>query len=517
MKVQVKDHFAKSGLTSVGVVLAHKMDASDTTSDKKKKSHTPNNKSKTMWMISNVPKVLKELAESEIFVGNEKQVYFLRGVSFRNSQHLVCVGLGKNKDDHERWRQAGAACYRALSKEKIKHIVVYLDEYHDLKAHQVRAWVEGMELAAYSFDELKSVKEGPSFSDTCQVDMVVPSDCVSEARDAVNEAQTLAYAVNTSRRLGDLPSNYLTPAAFAKEVESYFKNKSNVKVTIWDKKRIEKERLGGLLAVAKGSHEEPRLIIVEYKGHRRSSRPLAFVGKGLTFDTGGISLKPSASMEEMKFDMCGAAAVVGALKAIVERQLPIHVVGILPVTENMPGGSAIKPGDVYVARNGKTVEVNNTDAEGRLILGEALVLASEYKPFAIVNVATLTGAIVVALGNLHTGYFTRFDELSRQIEEASRLSGEWVWRMPLVDQHGEDMKGTFADLSNISSNKGAGSATAAAFLENFVEKGIPWAHFDIAGTAYGVGNRLNYCSNKGASGVMVRTFYELAKEMSTQL
>jgi leucyl aminopeptidase len=209
--------------------------------------------------------------------------------------------------------------------------------------------------------------------------------------------------------------------------------------------------------------------------------------------------------------MCGAAAVIGAMHAIVKSKLKVNVTVLVPATENMPGGSATKPGDVYTARNGKTVEVNNTDAEGRLILGEALVLASELKPKWIVDAATLTGAMVVALGNIHTGYFTRSKEFKNKIESAAEKSGELVWNLPLCDQHVEDMKGTYADLSNISSGKGAGSATAAAFLEQFVSEGTVWAHFDIAGTAWAVGNRLNYCTSKGASGVMVRTFYELVK------
>jgi leucyl aminopeptidase len=204
-----------------------------------------------------------------------------------------------------------------------------------------------------------------------------------------------------------------------------------------------------------------------------------------------------------------AAAVLGAASL----GLKLNVVALIPMTENMPGSWATKPGDVHTARNGKTFEVNNTDAEGRLILADALCYGSELKPRLMIDAATLTGAMVVALGNLHTGYFTRHDDISKKVEKAASLSGEWVWRMPLTDYHVEDMKGTFADLSNIGSAGGAGSATAAAFLEQFVGEGIPWVHFDVAGTAWAVGNRLPYMSAKGASGVMVRTFVELLRQL----
>ncbi len=269
--------------------------------------------------------------------------------------------------------------------------------------------------------------------------------------------------------------------------------------------------MGGLLGVSRGSAEEPRFIVMEYFGAAKTKKPIAFVGKGLTFDTGGISIKPSAKMEEMKYDMCGGAAVIGTMLAIAQLKLKINVVAYVPATENMPGSRATKPGDVHTARNGKTFEINNTDAEGRLILSDALCYASEQQPQIIVDAATLTGAMVMSLGNVHTGYFTRNSAFKTKIEKAGTISGELVWNMPLTDAHVKDMKGTFADLSNTSSATGAGSATAAAFLEQFVTEGIPWAHFDIAGTAWACGNRLNYCSGKGATGVMVRTFVEIAK------
>ncbi len=269
--------------------------------------------------------------------------------------------------------------------------------------------------------------------------------------------------------------------------------------------------MGGLLGVSLGSYQEPRFIIMEYQGAKPSSKPICLVGKGLTFDCGGISIKPSQNMDEMKFDMCGGAAVIGAMIAIAEMKLKLNVIAFVPSSENMPGANATKPGDILRARNGKTMEVLNTDAEGRLILADALSYASEKKPTVIFDAATLTGAMVFALGNSHTGFYTRNESLRKRVKEASVKSGEQVWAMPLTDDHVSDIKSPVADVANISSGRGAGSATAAAFLEHFVDKKIPWAHFDIAGTAWNVSKRLSYCSPKGASGVMVRTFYELAR------
>ena len=325
-------------------------------------------------------------------------------------------------------------------------------------------------------------------------------------------AYCLAKWVNFARTLADMPANWMTPHLLAHSVqEGVHRYKLPLEVEVWDGERIRKEGMGGLYGVSLGGPQPPRFIIMKYNGSGKEDRPLCFVGKGLTFDSGGVSIKPSAHMEEMKYDMCGATATIGTLMAIAELKLEINAVGLIPSSENMTGGGANKPGDILVARNGVSFEVNNTDAEGRLILADALSYASELNPSFIVDAATLTGAMLMALGNIHTGYFTHSEALNEKIQEASHHSGEWIWRMPLTEFHVEDMKGTFADLSNISKSKGAGSATGAAFLEQFVDPSIPWAHFDIAGTAWDVANRLPYCRSKGASGVMVRTFVELAK------
>ena len=271
--------------------------------------------------------------------------------------------------------------------------------------------------------------------------------------------------------------------------------------------------MGLLYGVGQGSSVDPRLIIMEYKGRGLKKKPpVCFVGKGITFDSGGISIKPSRSMEEMKYDMCGAADVIGTMVALEKLQAKVHAIAIVASAENMPGGSATKPGDIHYARNGLSVEVFNTDAEGRLVLGDALCLAVEKKPQFIVDAATLTGAIVVALGNDHTGYFVRGEPLVEAIKKALEATQENAWRMPLTEGHRKSMKGIHADLKNIGDgdHPGAGSAKGAAFLSYFVDEDIPWAHFDIAGTAYNVGHLYPYCPKRGASGLMVRTFCQLA-------
>lgn len=448
-------------------------------------------------------KTLAASLDDKSITGKASECISFRELHFNNFRHVIVVGLGATITN-ESTRQAAAAAYKEIKSLGLKDVVVQFDG-----VKFVQAFVEGLQLASYSFDELKTKKESAKKETPIQIHLATKS-ADKNIKAAFSAAVITAGCTNFARRLGDMPGNLMTPTILADHAVEGAKG-TGIKVTVWDKARIKKERMGGLLGVANGSAEEPRFIIMEYKGAAASKKPVVLVGKGLTFDTGGISIKPSAAMEEMKYDMCGGANVIGAILAIAQLKLKVNVTALIPSTENMPGSRATKPGDVHVARNGKTFEVNNTDAEGRLILSDALSYATELAPQLIVDAATLTGAMVMALGNIHTGYFTRNQALKNKVEKAAGASGELLWNMPLTDHHVKDMKGTFADLSNISSGKGAGSATAAAYLEQFVGEGIPWAHFDIAGTAWSVGNRLNYCSSKGASGAIVRTFVELAK------
>lgn len=465
--------------------------------------------------ISNpqLAKTLEDSVSEKTITGKSQESVLFRNINFENYKNVLVIGAG-SKLDAESARQLASVVHSQLKSAQAKEAVVQMDGLTGSKKELLAnfsAFAEGLYLTDYSFEELKS-KKTEKDENIKNLHIFIQTKSATEAsfKKALHEAEILCECVNFSRRLGDMPGNLMTPTILADSIVEATKG-TGIKSEVWDRARIKKEKMGGLFGVAQGSHQEPRFIILRYNGAAKSKQPLVFVGKGLTFDTGGISLKPGAAMEEMKYDMCGGANVLGSMLAIAKLKLKINAVALVPATENMPGGSATKPGDVHTARNGKTFEINNTDAEGRLILSDALCFGSEQKPQLMVDAATLTGAMVIALGNIHTGFFTRNEALTKKIHEAAQKSGEQLWRMPLCDHHTKDMKGTFADLSNISSGKGAGSATAAAFLEQFVEEGIPWAHFDIAGTGWAVGNRLPYCSKKGASGVLIRTFVELAK------
>ena len=473
-------------------------------SDDKDKTPVLHNKSMAKQLETNL--------EEKSISGKAGETVLFRDFANGICRHLLVVGLGSLKDlTHESFRVCAAAVYDSAKALNAGETFVDFDSLAaKLKnVDNLQAFVEGLVLTSYEFNELKSKKDKKDKT-SLSFHIALKEAKNVAYKNAFSEALSLADSVNFARFLGDMPGNLMTPTILADKAAEAGKE-AKVKVTIWNKDRIRKEKMGGLLGVSMGSDQEPRLIIMEYNGAAKTKKPVAFVGEGLTFDTGGISIKPSAAMEEMKYDMCGGANVIATILAVAKLKLKVNVIGIIPSTENMPGPSATKPGDIHTARNGKTFEVNNTDAEGRLILSDALVYASEQQPEAIIDAATLTGAMVVALGNIHTGYFTRNEKLKKTIEEAAKASGEWVWNMPLCDFHVQDMKGTYADLSNMSSGKGAGSATAAAFLEQFVGEGIPWAHFDIAGTGWSVGNRLKYAPKKGASGAMVRTFVEIAR------
>jgi leucyl aminopeptidase len=314
---------------------------------------------------------------------------------------------------------------------------------------------------------------------------------ISAGEQAAARAMAIAEGIAFAKDLGNLPGNHCTPTYLAEQAVEMGK-RQGVKVEVLEQKDLEKLGMGCFLAVARGSRQPPKLIVMEYHGGKREAPPVALVGKGITFDTGGISIKPAAEMDEMKFDMCGAASVLGTMKAVAAMRLPMNVVGVIPATENMPGGNAIKPGDVVTTMSGQTVEILNTDAEGRLILCDALTYVEKYKPSAVVDVATLTGAMVIALGHVATGLFANNDSLARELIAAGENAWDRAWHMPLWDEYQDALKSNFADIPNIGSRAG-GSITAACFLSRFT-KAYPWAHLDIAGTAWKSG------ADKGATG-----------------
>jgi leucyl aminopeptidase len=361
--------------------------------------------------------------------------------------------------------------------------------------------VEGTLLRLYDFDRFKTKRddEGPRLET-----LEIAGPGVSE--DAANRAQVAATAANRARDLQNLPSNVASPTFLARRAEEIAAAHDAAAVELLDRAAIVERGMGAFAAVAQGSDAEPRLIVLRYSGGDRGPH-LGFVGKAVTFDTGGISLKPGSKMAEMKFDMSGGAAVLESLDAIAALGLPVTVTAVVPATENMPSGHSVKPGDIVTAMNGKTIEVNNTDAEGRLILADALAYAVEQGAERIVDLATLTGAIIVALGSTHAGLFSNDDDWFAEVDAACSATGEIGWRLPLHRETAKLIEGTYADLDNAPEGRKASSITAAHFLGNFVGD-VPWVHMDIAGTAWGLGRPY---VGKGASGFGVRTLIEIAR------
>jgi leucyl aminopeptidase len=414
---------------------------------------------------------------------------------------LLAVGLGRREDlDPERLRVAAALAAKEAGRLEADSIAWALPDAGDAAA-AAEALVTGTILGAYRFDEFRGEGEEPAPAPLASLTLLG----AGELAGAAEVARVCAEAQNRARDLQSTPANVATPSFLAARAEQIAAADS-VGVEVLGPAEIEAKGMGGLAAVSRGGPVESRLIVLRYRGGG-SGPTLGLVGKGVTFDSGGISLKPGAGMQEMKMDMSGAAAVLEAVAAIAELGLEIDLLAVVPCTENMPSGTAVKPGDVITQYNGKTVEVNNTDAEGRLILADALAHAVELGAERIVDLATLTGAVVIALGSTFAAVISNDDELAAELSEAGERSGELVWRLPLHPEYRELMKGTVADLSNLASKRKAGTITAASFLEEFVD-GTPWAHIDIAGTSWDVGREY---TGSEASGYGVRLLVELAR------
>jgi len=420
---------------------------------------------------------------------------------------LLAIGLGKREEaDAERLRVAAALAAKEAARLELGSVAWELPESGDAEA-AAEAIVTGTILGAYRFDRFKSADpEEPAPARIEALTLIGPAGAAA----AAETARVYTEAQNRARDLQNTPANFAMPSFLAARAEEIAAAHEAVGVDVLGPEQIAAKGMGGLVAVSRGGGEPARLIVLRYAGGG-SGPTLGLVGKGVTFDTGGISLKPGAGMHEMKFDMSGAAAVLEAVAAIAELGLALDLVAVVPATENMPSGSAIKPGDVITQYNGKTVEVNNTDAEGRLILADALAYAVELGAERLVDLATLTGAVVIALGSTFAGVMSNDDELAAAVARAGEESGELTWRLPLHPEFKALMKGTVADLSNLASKRKAGTITAAAFLEEFVA-GTPWAHVDIAGTAWDVGRE--YTGGDG-SGFGVRLLVELARHQAS--
>jgi leucyl aminopeptidase len=419
---------------------------------------------------------------------------------------VLVVGLGKRDEiDAEKLRVAAAHAAKEAARLEATSLAWALPESDDAEA-AVAALVTGTVLAAYRFDRFKSRSGDRDDAPRLEsLTLLAPP----ELADAAAAATVAAEAQNRARDLQLTPANVATPSFLAERAEEIAAGSDSINVEVLGRAELESKGMGGLLAVSQGGPQEPKLIVLRYSGG--SGSPVAFVGKGVTFDTGGISLKPGAGMQEMKMDMSGAAAVLEAVAAIAELGLRVEIIAVIPTTENMPSGTAIKPGDIITQYNGKTVEVNNTDAEGRLILADALAYAVELGAERIVDIATLTGAVEVALGSTYAGLVSNDDELAAAVTAAGEETGELLWRLPLHPEYKELMKGTVADLSNLGKKRKAGTITAASFLEEFVGE-TPWAHLDIAGSAWDIGRA--YVGNE-ANGFGVRLLVEYARHLSS--
>jgi leucyl aminopeptidase len=449
-----------------------------------------------------------EPAEIGLVPGSEKAKGAFKKLTLLHPddpQWLLIVGLGAGEEiDAERLRVAAALAAGEATRLEATSIAWALPDGFEAGA-AADALVTGTILGSYRFDLFKS-GDGEGSPRLESLTLLGPA----EVADAAERARIVAEAQNRARDLQSTPANFATPTDLAARAEAIAAGSDALSVEVFGRAELEEKGMGGLLAVSQGGPQEPRLIVLRYAGG--PGPRLAFVGKGVTFDTGGISLKPGAGMQEMKMDMSGAAAVLEAVGAVTELGLPLNLIAIVPSTENMPSGTAIKPGDVITQYNGKTVEVNNTDAEGRLILADALAYAVEQGAERIVDLATLTGAVVIALGSTYAAVISNDDGLAGDVVRAGSKTGELTWRLPLHPEYKELMKGTVADLSNLANQRKAGTITAGSFLEEFVGK-TPWAHVDIAGTAWDVGREY---TGKDASGFGVRLLIELARHHASQ-
>ncbi|HWO47975.1 MAG TPA: leucyl aminopeptidase [Solirubrobacterales bacterium] len=415
---------------------------------------------------------------------------------------VLVVGLGdRDEIDAEKLRVVAALVAKEAGRLEAGSLAWALPESGESTA-TAEALVTGTVLASYHFDRFKSGKDEDS-PRLESLTLLGPA----ELAETVEVARIAAEAQNRARDLQLTPANVATPTFLAERAEEIAAGSESLTAEVLGRPQLEEKGMGGLLAVSQGGPQEPKLIVLRYSGGG-SGPTLALVGKGVTFDTGGISLKPGVGMQEMKMDMSGAAAVLEATAAIAELGLAVDLIALVPTTENMPSGTAIKPGDIITQFNGKTVEVNNTDAEGRLILADALAYAVELGAERIVDIATLTGAVEIALGSTYAGLISNDDELAAAVHRASETTGELSWRLPLHPEYKELMKGTVADLSNLGKKRKAGTITAASFLEEFVGE-TPWAHLDIAGSAWDIGRE--YVGND-ANGFGVRLLIEIARQ-----
>jgi leucyl aminopeptidase len=440
--------------------------------------------------LTNVAKELDKLSEKAIgnafktgdMEGKISSTLVLRNLLNVTASRIMLLGLGKQDEFTEvQFRKAARAAIKALPKG-VKSAAFMLADLC-VKSSSVQSLTtqlaEVVRDAVYQVNAIKKEKaDSPKLN---QIIALVDKTDNKAAEAGLQAGQAIASGVDLAKDLGNLPPNICTPTYLGEQAKKLAKD-YGFKVEVLEKAELKKLGMGSFLGVAQGSDEPPRLIVLQHAKGKKGQKPVVLVGKGITFDTGGISLKPGAEMDEMKYDMCGAASVLGTFKAVGELGLDINLVGIIPTCENMPSGGAIKPGDILTSMSGQTIEVLNTDAEGRLILCDALTYAERFEPSAVVDIATLTGACVIALGHHPSGLFSNKDALAKELLEAGEKSHDRAWHLPLWDDYQSQLDSNFADMANIGGRAG-GSITAACFLSRFTKK-YDWAHLDIAGTAW---------------------------------
>jgi leucyl aminopeptidase len=427
------------------------------------------------------------------------------------AQRVLLVHTGKERSlSKVKFTRLLTSCLNIIKGCGAKDALFYLNDINCEKRPlpwKIRHCVEITEDSKYRFTELKSEPSKPSKLAKLQFG-VADRTQANAIEEAISQGHAIGKGKQLTKTLGDLPGNICTPSYLAEQATQFAKSYKSITTSILEEKQMEELGMGSLLSVSAGSVEPAKLIVINYKGGKKEQAPQVLVGKGITFDTGGISLKPGAGMDEMKYDMCGAASVFGTLMAVAEMNLPINVIGIIAAAENMPNGEATKPGDIVTSLSGKTIEVLNPDAEGRLVLCDALTYAEMFNPAAIIDIATLTGACIIALGHHTSAVFSNQNGLAQQLIKAGESSADTAWQLPIGEQYQEQLKSNFADIANIG-GRAAGSITAACFLARFTE-GQRWAHLDIAGTAWTSG------SNKGATGRPVPLLTQYLIDRSTE-
>lgn len=451
--------------------------------------------------------LISELLESGDFEGEFNNTAILYTRNIIPAKRLMLAGLGSKEEfDREKLRRISAKVVRQIRELGIKRYSVLFYDVETDTEKVAQAFAEGTVLGYYRFYEHKT-ENLDSIKEIDEVELLCSDEKQrSKIQDGLDIGKIIAKGTVLARDLGNHPANVATPSMLAKEARKIAKAK-NIKCKVLSTPDLEEQGFQAILSVSKGSYEGPKFIVLEYNLDKEEYDTVVFAGKGITFDSGGISIKSSKGMEDMKYDMSGGAAVLGVIHVVSELDLPLRVIGLVAATENMPGGEAQKPGDIIQSLSGKTIEVVNTDAEGRLVLADALDYAKRYKPSAVIDIATLTGAVVTALGYLTCGMMGTSQQLMDKLKEAGEEMNERVWQLPLWDEYDDDIKSDVADVKNVG-NGTAGSIIGGAFLKKFIE-GYPWVHLDIAGTAWRK-KEMPY-SSKGATGFGVRLLVEFLR------